>query len=109
MESVASAATAVLVGYVAPNKVKFIDIRPLYPTSAVAKFEADSIHIKLIAYTDFYNALKAALPKPGTGAWNAPPENTLTTLPSPPPSGNKLPIANAGADIVIGKSWNYNP
>ena len=79
------------------NKVKFIDIRPLYPTSAGARFEADSIHIKLTAYADFYSALKAALPKPGTGAWGA------------PVAGNKLPIANAGADIVIGKSWNYNP
>ena len=80
-----------------PNKVKFIDIRPLYPTSAGTKFEADSIHIKLTAYADFYNTLKAALPKPGTGAWSA------------PDAGNKLPIANAGADVVIGKSWNYNP
>ena len=117
-----------------PDKIKFIDIRTLYPRTAVTKFEPDSIHIKLTAYTEFYNALKAALPKPGTGEWSepvtetapsAPPADTIprtdtvvpppppptdtVVVPPPPPSGNKLPIANAGADITIGKSWNYNP
>ena len=104
-----------------PNRIKFIDIRTLYPRTAVTKFEADSIHIKLTAYTEFYNALKAALPKPGTDAWSAPvaetvpsappppPPTDTVVVPPPPPSGNKLPIANAGADITIGKSWNYNP
>jgi hypothetical protein len=24
-------------------------------------------------------------------------------------SSNKLPVANAGSDVTIGKSWNYNP
>jgi hypothetical protein len=91
-----------------PNKIKFIDIRTLYPRTAVTKFESDSIHIKLTAYTEFYNALKASLPKPGTGAWSAPLAETVPSAP-PPPSGNKLPIANAGADITISKSWNYNP
>jgi len=117
-----------------PDKIKFIDIRTLYPRTAVTKFEPDSIHIKLTAYTEFYNALKAALPKPGTGEWSepvtetapsAPPADTIprtdtvvpppppptdtVVVPPPPPSGNKLTIANAGADITIGKSWNYNP
>ena len=125
-----------------PNKVKFIDIRPLYPYSAGYKFESDSIHVKLAAYPDFYNALKSELPKPGTGAWEAPvaqpvpvntlpssdttvkppvadttskpPVDTVVVAPPPPPpppiiSANKPPVANAGADIVIPKSWNYNP
>jgi hypothetical protein len=116
-----------------PGKIKFIDIRSLYPTSNGAKFEADSIHIKITAYDEFYNALKQALPKPGTNAWAAPIvetvpklfDNTLgmdtAIMPPPPPSdtispstvptvsNNKLPIANAGADVMIGKSWNYNP
>jgi hypothetical protein len=122
-----------------PGKVKFVDVRPLYPHSAGYKFESDSIHVKLAAYPDFYNALKTALPKPGTGAWTAPvvqpvpvdtvpsadtttqppidttskpPADTVVVAPPPPPpitSGNKAPIANAGADITIPKSWNYNP
>jgi hypothetical protein len=136
-----------------PGKIKFIDIRSIYPASAGAKFEADSIHIKLTAYDEFYYALKQALPKPGTNAWEAPVESipaTDTTFVTPPPadtipridttteipppadtipgtdtvsstdtvvvppppapvSSNKLPIANAGSDITIGKSWNYNP
>ena len=134
-----------------PGKIKFIDIRSIYPASAGAKFEADSIHIKLTAYEEFYNALKQALPKPGTNAWEAPidsvppkdttvvtpppadtipqtdttvtppptdtiprtdtiaPADTVEVTPPPATSSNKLPIANAGADITIGKSWNYNP
>lgn len=120
----ASAINRVNEGYVArvnrdaaidSGKIKFIDIRNLYPTSAGAKFEADSIHIKLTAYGEFYDALKAALPLPGTNAWGAP--TTADTIPvtdtvvvAPPPvSSNILPIANAGADVTIGKSWNYNP
>jgi hypothetical protein len=145
-----------------PGKIKFIDIRNIYPRTAGAKFEADSIHIKLTAYNEFYDALKAALPKPNTNAWGAPiangdvqdPDTTVTppptdtipktdsTIVTPPPTdtipktdtavippptidtvpvidtlvvtpppvpGNKMPIANAGADVTIGKSWNYNP
>jgi hypothetical protein len=125
-----------------PGKIKFIDIRSIYPHTAGAKFEADSIHIKLTAYDEFYNALKAALPKLNTNAWGAPianddildPDTTVTPPPTdtipktdtaiitPPPStdtavvtpppavpGNKLPVANAGADVTISKSWNYNP
>jgi hypothetical protein len=119
-----------------PGKIKFIDIRNFYPASATTKFEADAIHIKLTEYGDFYNALKQALPKPGTNAWGASlaggVENTVdgvqqtdtTQITSPPTdsipptdtvampstsSSNKLPVANAGSDITIGKSWNYNP
>jgi hypothetical protein len=124
-----------------PGKIKFVDIRSIYPHTSGAKFEADSIHIKLTAYDEFYNALKAALPKPNTNAWSAPianddvvdPDTTITppatdtipktdTVVTPPPStdtvvvtpppavpGNKLPVANAGTDVTIGKSWNYNP
>ena len=131
-----------------PGKIKFIDIRSMYPPTASAKFEADSIHIKLTAYDEFYNALKAALPKPNTNAWGKPladsvvkpvdsiprtdtvvipPVDTTVVVPPPadtiprtdtvprdtvpvaPASNNKLPVANAGADVTIGKSWNYNP
>lgn len=140
-----------------PGKIRFIDIRNMYTPVTGAKFESDSIHIKLAAYDEFYNALKQALPKPGTNAWGSPiadtvatptdtipradtivvtpgapadsipktdtvvipptqPADTIPTTdtlvtapPPPPPPGNKLPIANAGADITIGKSWNYNP
>jgi hypothetical protein len=110
-----------------PGKIKFIDIRNFYPASATTKFEVDAIHIKLTEYGDFYNALKQALPKPGTNAWGASlsdvvenpvdnvPQTDTTQITSPPAdsipasSSNKLPIANAGSDITIGKSWNYNP
>lgn len=128
-----------------PGKIKFIDIRNFYPHTSGSKFEADSIHIRLTAYDDFYNALKAALPKPYTNAWGTPIDNivktdeiapttdTVITVPADTtvitptgndtagavtpasdtvvaqPSSNKLPVANAGADITIGKSWNYNP
>jgi hypothetical protein len=137
-----------------PGKITFIDIRNIYPATAGAKFEPDSIHIRLTAYDEFYNALKQALPKPGTNAWEAPVDSiprtdtvvvppppadtipgtdtsivtppptdsiprtdtvalidTVVVPPPPPPpvSSNKLPVANAGSDITIGKSWNYNP
>lgn len=70
-----------------PGKSKFIDIRSLYRSASVEKFEADRIHIKLSSYTDFYNALKAALPKINTGAWEvpgpvAPPKDTIPTVPA---------------------------
>jgi pimeloyl-ACP methyl ester carboxylesterase len=32
-----------------------------------------------------------------------------TTAPPPPTSGNILPVANAGADVSVPKSWNYSP
>lgn len=161
----ASAINRVNEGYIArvnrdvllyPGKIKFIDIRSIYPPTAGAKFESDSIHIKLTAYDEFYNALKQALPKPGSNAWGTPilenvsiPKDsvprsdtvgvppvlpgdsipkvdtvvvvptvpadttantdTADNTPPPPAYGNKLPIANAGTDITIGKSWNYNP
>jgi hypothetical protein len=120
-----------------PGKIKFVDIRNIYPATAGAKFEADSIHIKLTAYHEFYDVLKQALPKPGTNAWGVPiadtvakpvdsipqTDTTVVTPPLPadsvplvdtvavttPVSTNKLPIANAGSDVTIGKSWNYNP
>jgi hypothetical protein len=116
-----------------PGKIKFIDIRSFYPPTATTKFEADAIHIKLTEYGDFYNALKQALPKPGTNAWvphlsavienpgdnvpqtdttqsTSPPADTTAVVPVPSTtSSNKLPVANAGSDVTIGKSWNYNP
>ena len=90
-----------------PGKMKFIDIRNMYPRTAVSKFEADSIHIKLSAYDEFYNALKQVLPKPGANAWSAPVE--VAGVVDKTISSNMSPVANAGADITIGKSWNYNP
>jgi hypothetical protein len=104
------------------DKIKFVDIRSLYPPGDLTKFESDQVHIKLTAYPAFYNVLKSVLPKPGTGAWTAPVtppppsadtistgDTAVVTTPPPPPSGNKIPIANAGADITVPKSWNYNP
>jgi len=148
----ASAINKVNEGYIArvnhdaalyPGKIRFIDIRSMYPPTSAEKFEVDLIHIRLSAYDEFYNALKAALPKPNTNAWGTrnadvvdtttlPPVDTTTVLPpvdtipvidtvtNPPiqptidtpivrASDNKLPVANAGDDVTIGKSWNYNP
>lgn len=52
-----------------PGRVKFVDVRPYYPYTNTSLFEADLVHIKLSAYSYLYNAMKAALPKPYTGAW----------------------------------------
>jgi hypothetical protein len=35
--------------------------------------------------------------------------STGTTAPTPTTSGNILPVANAGTDLSIPKSWNYSP
>lgn len=87
-----------------PGKVKFIDIRSLYPTSDLTKFESDRIHIKATAYDPFYNALKTALPKPNTGAW---PVGGDTGPIPPSPSPNVLPIASAGSDISVSLGWIF--
>lgn len=70
-----------------PGKVKFIDIRHLYPTTSLAKYESDRIHIKITAYNELYAYLKTFL--------------------------NILPKADAGIDASHSLSWcrsiNYNP
>ena len=64
------------------------------------------------------------IPRTDTAIVTSPPADTVVITPPPatdsipstdtivqpaPVSTNKLPVANAGADITIGKSWNYNP
>lgn len=48
----------------------------------------------------------------GTSTSGTSSTTTTTTAPAPTTtttSGNKLPIANAGADVSVPKSWNYSP
>jgi hypothetical protein len=71
-----------------PGRMHFIDIRSIYPTNSV-KWESDGIHVKGSYYYEWHNKLKSVL---ATTPKYVPPG-------TPPPSGNILPIARAGADI----------
>ena len=82
--------------------VKFLDIRALYNdkpakgSSKPTRFDSDGIHVSLLEYPDWYNALKAVLPKPKTGTWGiaqvllpvdtilSPPSDTDVAPPQPP-------------------------